>query len=246
MSTELAIIPAVLIGAVLGALVGIPALRVSGISLALVGLALALVFPSLVVRFTDLTGGSDGIRVPGLEAPNWFWASSAVWVFTVCAVIAVLVLLMLSNDLRSPSGKALFGVRDNELVSEAMGINARYVKVTAFVIGGAAAGLAGWMFAASNRFLTPSDFTVFLSLNILLAMYLGGAGAVYGPIVGGAILVLLPDVTRSVGVSGTLVPFILGGLLIIVLRFAPEGLFSWVRPLRDRLSQRRATTTTHS
>ncbi|WP_127817772.1 branched-chain amino acid ABC transporter permease [Microbacterium sp. CPCC 204701] len=234
---------AVLVAATVGAIAGLPALRIAGLHLALVTLGLALVFPTAILRLGDAGGGPAGLSVDkSLEMPPWFPFADSVWTYWVLAIVMLLVLLASHNLLKSRTGRTLFAIRDQPLLAAALGTNVRVVKVVTFAGASGLAGLAGWMFTAQHHFVSPADFGVFLSLNILLAMTLGGAGTVAGPLLGAIFLRFIPDVSDAAGVPLILAPAVTGVILILALLFLPQGLAGipsrvaelWRRFIRNR------------
>lgn len=216
---------AILVSAAIGALIGLPALRIAGIHLALVTLGLALVFPTVILRFGEAGGGPAGLPLEeSLEMPSWFPYANEVWTYWVLAMLLLLVLWAAHNLLKSRPGRTLFAIRDQPLLAAAVGANVRATKVVTFAASSGLAGLGGWMFTAHHHFVSPADFGVFFSLNILLAMTLGGAGTIAGPLLGGIFLRFIPDVSDAAGIPLILAPALTGIIVILVLFFLPQGL----------------------
>lgn len=235
---------AVLTAAAAGALAGLPALRIAGIHLALVTLGLALVFPTVILRFGEAAGGPAGLSVDRpLEKPSWIPFNDAVWSYWVLAIVMLLVLIGAFNLFRGRTGRTLFAIRDQPLLAASLGANVRLTKVVTFAASAGLAGLAGWMFTVQHHFVSPADFGSFLSLNILLAMILGGAGTIAGPLLGGIFLRFIPDVSQTAGVPLILAPAVTGVIVILVLLFLPQGLAGApaqvVKLVRKALDKRR-------
>lgn len=226
---------AIAVGTAVGALAGLPALRISGIQLALVTLAIAMVFPTLVLRLGETGGGPNGlILVRGLEPPSWFPYPSTVFVYWVLIAITVSVFVLARNLIRSRVGRMWLAIRDHELLASATGVNVQVHKLACFAAAGGIAGLAGWMFTTHHKFVSPADFGLFLSINVLLAMVVGGRASVIGPVLGAIFLRMSTEVSTEVGVSPLMVPVVQGVVLILVLLVLPRGLADLPRTLRRR------------
>lgn len=125
-------------------------------------------------------------------------------------------------------------IRDHELLASATGVDVRAHKLACFAFSGSIAGLAGWMFTAHHEFVSPADFGLFLSINILLAMVVGGRATLAGPLVGAIFLRMSTDMSTDVGVSPLLVPAVQGAALILVLLLMPHGLANLPQLVRRR------------
>ncbi len=224
-----------------GIVIGLPALRVRGVALALLTIAVGALFPDLVLQLQSLTGGTSGLfmeesvvnrrgatvtRALRWEAPEWTGLSSDEWRFYVFAVIAMLCLAVVAALVRSRTGRALVAVRDNEIAAEVNGIAVERVKLITFGISGALAGIGGALFALIDFSLTPDSFRLTLSLNLLVIVVLGGSGTALGPIAGAVGYGLFQDVIAENVLpsnAGLWTPFVLGIGLIIAMQVAPGG-----------------------
>jgi branched-chain amino acid transport system permease protein len=226
----------VVIAGLVGAVAGVPALRIRGMNLALVTMALALVFPQVPVRFTEWTGGTAGLTVDEqLHAPAFLGVSDLAWQYWVLLVITALVFLLIRNVMRSSVGRSLIAIRDQQVAAHTVGINVKATKVAVFAASAAIAGVAGWMFTVTNQFVSPGDFTVLVSINLLLGMAVGGSGTLVGPILGAVFLHYVPDLLAQAGVNPQLTPVVYGVLLILLTFFLPGGLAGGVRTVAGRL-----------
>lgn len=220
-----------LIAAAAGLVVGIPAIRVSGLYLAMVTLAFAIVVEQIIGMWRGVTGGFMGMVV---ETPRLFRASlgSPRVFYYVCLVVAVLVLLALANLMRSGIGRAFTGVRDSEAAAYALGIEVNRVKVGAFGLSAGITGLAGALMAHHIGYLTPDAFTLLLSLDLVLMVVIGGMGSLRGAILGAILISLLPN---AVSALKSLLPaamvrqtgleiFVAGFVLALFVLFEPAGL----------------------
>lgn len=213
---------------VVGFLFGIPALRLHGVYLALVTIALAIVTPPVVKRFESVTGGSQGIQVAKPEAPSWSGLADDQWQYYVCLVAAVLVFLVVRNLVRGRVGRALTAVRDNELAARTMGVNPARVKTLTFAYSAGFTGAAGGLYALVIGFVSPDSFTILLSINLLVGAIVGGVATVGGAVFGAAFIVFVPvyasDINEALGgviygAALVLVMFVMrGGIMGLLLR----------------------------
>lgn len=191
----MAMILASLFAALAGLLIGIPALRLSGPYLAIATLGLAVVFTPLVKldELKGITGGQNGINLfqRAFGPPvDWRWLSDARWYYFLTMVSLGIAVLLLYNLLNSAVGRSFRAVRDNELAAAAMGVNVAATKLAAFAISSAYAGFAGgFLFILQNRFVSPDSFSVLMSIELLLAMVIGGMASIPGSLIGAFFLV---------------------------------------------------------
>ena len=203
---------------VVGLLVGLPALRLSGVYLALVTFALAVSVPYLPLQYSTFLGGSGGVNVRQSQIPSNLWVYTAAWACS--AVLFVLAWLIL----RGRVGRAFRAVRDSEIAAVASGVELPLYKTLAFGISAAYAGVAGSLFVlAANGFAQPDEFAVFLSLQIL---------------VGAAFVGLLPQVSASVPVIGADHgrDVVFGAAVILIMLLLPDGFAGLLARIR-RLSR---------
>jgi len=220
----------------LGFLVGIPALRIKGIYLALVTLAIAIVFPKLVVRLGAFTGGSGGKRVAAkFRAPSWTGIEQDyVWQYYVIVVIAVLALFFAHNMVHSRMGRAVQAMAENETAAAISGVNIWQTKTTLFGISAAYAGLGGSMLVIRLPFVSVESFDVFFSIQLYTAMVVGGLATILGAIPAGIIIVFLPEVLAHLDIPvGTGVVY--GASLVLLTFLSPSGLVGGVAKLISRL-----------
>ena len=208
-----------------GLVLGFPALRVQHHYLAFATLGFnVLMF--LVFRNEEwLTGGTFGIS--GIPRPALFDGSGAYFYFTYAS--AIVFALVLAWLIRSPWGRAFAALRDNPIRAESLGVNIMAYTLLAFAIGAAFAGIAGAYFAALVQFIEPAPFSLTASLMMLLMVIVGGAGRFFGPLLGAAIVILLPEWLRFMQ-DWYLVIF---GLAVVALMiWLPGGLLSIPERLR--------------
>ncbi|MDX6740743.1 branched-chain amino acid ABC transporter permease [Actinocorallia sp. A-T 12471] len=234
----------ILVAAAVGALVGVPALRIRGMNLALVTLGLAMVFPQLPVRFSAETGGTQGMLVDdGLAAPAALGVADIAWRYWVLLALAVAAFLLVRNLRGSRIGRAVIAIRDQPLAAHTAGVNVAATKIAVFAVSAGLAGLAGWMFTVANQFVSPSDFTVLVSINLLLGMAVGGSGTLVGPVIGAAFLYYVPEAVNGSGVDPMLTPALYGLILILVVYFLPGGAAGGLARISERWAARRNPST---
>ena len=216
-----------------GLVVGMPALRLKGIYLALATLAFQMIVAHVALRWDGVTGGANGMAVPP-PAVGGFVFGDAVRFYYLTASVAVLAALSMVNVMRSRYGRALVAIRDSDVAAEAMGVNLARFKTLAFGISAAYAGVAGSLFAHFLGYIGPDHFSVLLSIEYLTMIVVGGMGSILGSILGAFVLTLLPEVlrfvleaVRSAG-ADLMLPdvraMVIGLVLILILVFEPQGL----------------------
>jgi branched-chain amino acid transport system ATP-binding protein len=204
---------------VLGALLGLVALRVKGPYLAMVTIAFGFVVEFTAVEWEHVTGGQNGLmNIPYPTLAGWSIGERGVAVAAIVLMLVALVLYKLM--VRSSWGLAMRAVRDSEIAAGSMGVNPLVVRTLAFTVSAVLAGIAGSFYAVTTTFVTPSAFAFFQSILFVLAVVIGGSGRTYGPVIGAAIVVALPELLSGLAEYRIL---LFGVLLFAVLRFAPSG-----------------------
>jgi len=239
---------AAVFGGVLGFILGLPALRIRGLYLALVTLALAIVFPSIakIDQLNDLTGGANGKPVPvGWHRPSWFplKVTQQGWQFLVLAALAGLLFYLASNMVRSRAGRALVSLRDNEIGATVSGVYPAGWKTGAFAISAAYASMAGAMLTLAIPIVAPDTGGFVLAIQLITGLVLGGIGIISGSVVGALAIVWLPELTRSWGKflplfsenkTALLANAAYGILLIAMMFVMPGGIMWFVRFARSK------------
>jgi branched-chain amino acid transport system ATP-binding protein len=205
---------AVLLVSAISLVLSIPALRVTGPYLAMVTIAFGFIVESVAVEWRDLTGGASGLT--GIPAP-FGTGGTALLACGLCAI----ALAAFYQFTRSPLGLAMQATASAPAAARSIGIGPLPVRTAAFVLAAAAAGLAGGLQAALTGFIAPSSFPFSLSILFLLVVVVGGAGRTLGPLLGAAVVVLLPEVLAGLAEYRLLV---FGAGLLIVLWVAPGGI----------------------
>ena len=174
-----------------GVLVGLPALRMTGVYLSIATLAFALIIQEALTRWERVTGGLKGKAV---DKPVIFGVSmggDAAFYF-LCLAFLIGGLWLTGNLLRAPTGRAWVAIRDSEIAAQSMGVNLAVYKTSAFAYSAALMGVAGALFAHKIGFLAPDIFTVLLSIQFLLMVVVGGLGSLHGALFGAVFVALLP------------------------------------------------------
>ncbi|HZR88617.1 MAG TPA: branched-chain amino acid ABC transporter permease [Bradyrhizobium sp.] len=206
-----------------GFLFGLPALRLSGVYLALATFALATAMPQLLkLNFLEpWTGGVQGLVVTKPDAPFGLPMSQDMWLYYFTLVITIAIYIASVNLLRSRSGRAFMAIRDNEIAASAMGVDVALYKTLAFGVSAGITGVAGSLGAIVVQFVAPDSYTITLAIQLFLGMVVGGVGWLPGSIVGAAFIIFVPNMAESVskGLSGA----VFGVLLFIVIYLVPHG-----------------------
>ncbi|MDT4808586.1 Lipopolysaccharide export system ATP-binding protein LptB [compost metagenome] len=219
LSPWLALVIAAAVSGVCGVLIALPSLRVKGPYLAMVTLAFGIVVEKLVGEWTDVFGGAQGIY--GIRPLTWNGQplSSVQWVILGIVLSAALHLL-LRNLLQGRFGRALLSLQADEIASSSVGVRVYRAKVMAFVVAAVTCGIAGALVAQQNQYINSDFITFHLSIFILLLVLFGGAGSMYGPIVG-AVLLTATDALLARWPSAQ--HFLYGFLLLFALYVMPGG-----------------------
>lgn len=225
--------PALVITFALGYGVGIPALRLHGLYLALVTLALAVVTPPILRRFDGLTGGAMGLTVPQPEPPAWTGLAEDQYLYLMALVAAVVAFVLVRNLINSRIGRAMIAIREDELAAETMGVDLARVKTLAFAWSAMLAGLAGVLFTWTIGFVSPDSFTIVLSIELLAALVVGGLGSIWGALLGGLFLVYIPNLSEDLNQAAPGIAF--GALLILAMYVFPGGIAGLARRLWSRV-----------
>src|SRR5713226_4062130 len=229
----LVIVLGTLIGAAAAAIFGLFAIRASGVYFLMITLALGQCVWGLAYRWNSLTGGDNGLNLPGRpefgirlsDDITWFWVVFGFFV----ASLGILYVLV-----KSPFGRSLEGIREREVRMRILGYNTWLHKYVAFIIAGGFGGLAGVLWATTNGHVSPEDVVLTTSVDALLMVVLGGSGTLVGGAIGAGVVIFLREYLS------TLVhywQYILGGVYVLTILYLPGGLMSipaqirqWRRP----------------
>ncbi len=206
-----------------GLLLAFPILRLRGDYLAIVTLGFGEIVRLLLTNFSALTGGAKGvanISRPGLFGIELSAASSTIYVYYLALFAAIITIVVVARLKNSRTGLALQALKEDEIASEAMGINLRNIKLAAFGLGSCWAGFAGVLFAARNAYINPASFTFMDSAMILSMVVLGGMGSITGVVLAAMLISLLPEYLRAFSEYRML---IFGMIMVLMMIFRPQG-----------------------
>ena len=230
-----------LVAGIVGFLFGIPALRLSGLYLALATFAVAVSMPAVIKRFEGFTGGGGGINLFGVPELTASLTPVTVlgreltfndWIYYLCWTIALVGYVVAWLLVRGRTGRAFRAVRDSESAAQSAGVSLASYKTLAFGVSAAYAGVAGSLFAIATTFVNPDTFPVALSILLLVGVVVGGLGSLAGLIAGAVFIQFLPiwsqEVSKSPGA-----PAVVSGVVLIALMFVlPMGFAGLVDRLR--------------
>jgi branched-chain amino acid transport system permease protein len=226
-------IPLAAVGAgAVGYLLGFPALRLEGPYLALVTLGLTAIVQTLLVHWPALTHGPLGLPVPPLTLGGRPLGTGRD-LYLVILPVTVLVFAAARRLLASRVGRALHALRQSEVAAAVLGVNPVHYKTLAFAVSAFLGGLGGGLQALLTTFLSPDAFGIVESISFLVVIVVGGAGRISGALLGGALLVLLPE---ALGAFRHFQALVYGGLLLAFIVFVPGGLSGLAARLAWRCS----------
>src|SRR6186997_1186888 len=241
----LALIIGMVVAAVVGYLVGLIALRRTGIYFAMITVAIAEVF--FFVEFNPLsawTGGENGL--PGVPKPSVFLGFTTLnfntdyEVYTFLAFWYFIGLVLALRIVRSPVGAILRAIRDNPLRAAALGHNIHGYKLTAFVVAAAYAGFAGGLLGLMQGFMPPDAFMFDTSGQLVMMTAIGGAGTLFGPLVGATVWLYLHDFLQTTLHLGASWKLVLGLVFVLLVCFLRRGLIGGIKDLYNFATGKRA------
>lgn len=212
--------------------IGGAVLRLKGYYLAMATLGLNAVIVKLITGFSSITGGASGLlgippfRIFGISFEDHFYYYYFVWGVVILVVVSCLALI------KSPFGRALTAIHGDEEAASTLGIDCPRYKLHTFIISSLIAGLAGSLFSHYMGFVAPTDFDIFTSILLLVMLFLGGVGTIYGAALGAVFLKLLPEITYTFQDYEL---FAYGMILILVLIFLPKGILGVLLDLNHLL-----------
>ncbi len=216
--------------AAIGVGLGIPCLRLEGLYLTMATLAFGFVVSEVILNLDSITRGADGLRVPAPRLGGLFLASDLSRYYLVATVAAVLVAAAV-NLMRTRTGRAFLAIRESEIAAQSAGIPVAAYKTIAFGLSAFYTGVAGGLFAFTVGYLSPDAFDVFLSVDFVTMIVLGGLGSVPGSIVGAAVVTVLHDWLAA---FQNFRPLIFGTILIACMLFMPGGIARALQPVFRR------------
>ncbi|HTX01578.1 MAG TPA: branched-chain amino acid ABC transporter permease, partial [Acidimicrobiales bacterium] len=231
--------------ATVGLLVGIPATRLRGPYLAGMTLLVALALPSVADKWSNTFGGDQGLATTPPTAPGS--VNPEEWLAWIELAGALVTLVLLANLLQSRFGRSFRAVRDNEVAASLSGVHVARTKVTAFAVSAACAGLGGAFLALSTGVVSTGEFPLSLSIQLLAAMVISGAGSLMGMWWGALLLVYVPQWSTSLsnhfslgsGTSAYLATIVFGAVLVVAMIVAPSGIQGGLRRALGYAARRR-------
>lgn len=242
----LAVLPPAVIGAwILGYLFGLPALRLRGLQLALVTLALAITTPALIKRLDDITKGQEGINVFLPDPPAWTGLATDQWVYLICFLAVLVTWFVIRRLTTGRVGRSIIGIRSNELVAQTLGDRTSRTKTYVFALSAALAGLGGVLYTYAVQFVGPDSFGLVMAIAFISIVVIGGLGTVSGAIFGAFFIQYIPQWTAGFGDSAA--GFTYGLALVVFMFVMPFGIAGLVnavlRPLIAKLPGKRSIYT---
>jgi branched-chain amino acid transport system permease protein len=222
------LLAAVALTSSVGVIVGFALVRLTSIFFAVATMALAISFHTTVLNWGDLTRGPMGYR--GIPPVRFFGHAIDGWLgsYYVTAVFCLIALFIMHRVMHSFYGNAVRAVREDEECALSLGLRTRWLRVQIYALHAAIMGAAGALYAHSNQFIGPDNFVMLEAALVLTGVIVGGIGSLPGAVIGGVVMVLLPEALREIG---NLRAFAFGLLLFLSILFLPRGLFSEVRAL---------------
>ncbi|MBF0235381.1 MAG: high-affinity branched-chain amino acid ABC transporter permease LivM [Desulfamplus sp.] len=218
-----------ILAAVFGILLGYPVLRLRGDYLAIVTLGFGEIIRLVLENWNEFSFGPSGIKnipKPGLFGIDLSMQATTIYIFYIVVLLVIFTIFVINRLKNSRIGRAWTALKDDEIASQAMGIDKAKTKLRAFALGATWAGMAGVVFAAKTTFINPASFTLWESVIILCIVVLGGMGSIAGVITGALLLILLPEYMRDFG-EFRMITF--GAVLILMMIFRPGGMIEDVR-----------------
>jgi branched-chain amino acid transport system permease protein len=233
---------AALFSAATGWVLGLPALRLKGIYLAIATIAFNVIIEEVITRWEGLTGGNAGLHLKPIELFGMKFDGDQSFYY-LCLGLTILSILALMNLLRSPTGRAFVAIRDSEISASCMGVNLATYKTMSFALSAALTGIAGALYAHKVTFISPEQFTLIASIELVTIVILGGVGFIHGAVLGAGFLIVLPQLislakdyplvkeTLPASVLGSgLQAVVFGLVLIFFIIFEPLGLYGrWLK-----------------
>ncbi len=219
---------AMIVSAICAWLIALPSLRFKGDFFVLVTLGFQMIVFAILYNWDSVTRGPYGIS--GIPRPSLFGTevSSPIGFLFLAAIVALAACGVLWQIKKSPFGRTLQAVRDDELAASSLGKNIVAYKRTAFVLAGAIAAVPGALFASYSAYIDPTSFAIEESIFILCILVIGGAGGLFGPIVGAVLMISLPEILRFLNMpdhaAANLRQVFYGLTIVLLMRFRPQGI----------------------
>jgi branched-chain amino acid transport system permease protein len=220
-----------------GIVIGLPALRVKGIYLAIATQAFGFIVEEILARWESLTNGNGGLHLKPIDFFGVAIDTEEKYYFLALGLL-VLVLLGTVNLMRSPTGRALVAIRDSEISAQSMGIHLAKYKTIAFALSAAITGVAGALYAHKLQFISPEQFNVLVSIQLLIIIFIGGIGSFHGAIFGAIFMIAMPEaisaakdwLPQAIAGQPGLESTVFGLILILFILFEPLGIYGrWLK-----------------
>jgi branched-chain amino acid transport system permease protein len=224
--------------AAVGFLIGLPALRLGGLYLALTTFALAVAVPQIlkINLLEDLTGGVQGLVIDKPDPPFDLPMSADQWLYLFSLAVGGVLFLLAWNIVRGRTGRSMMAVRDHALAAEAMGIDIALLKTRSFALSAMYTGIAGSLGAIVVQFVAPDSFSIFVSIYFFVGLLVGGVSSIGGAILGGLFVEFVPNVAESISKAAP--GAIYGVILIAVMFLMPSGAAGFLGALLNRFFRR--------
>jgi len=245
-----------ILAALIGFIIGLPSLRITGFYLAVVTMGFVFIVQEIIFRWEDVTNGTDGLNVPPPSIGSFNFDTPAKFYY-ITLISAIVMTLLAKNITRSKSGRAFQAIRDSETAAEAVGVNLSKYKFLSFTISAFYAGVGGSLFAHVLLFIGPDNFTLHESIMYIVMIIVGGMGSIIGSIMGAVVMSFLPEAIRLMKdyiaiflkEEMTFQLIIYSLILIAFIMFEPQGLYGrWLKikyhwdsfPLGKRVKKKKA------
>ena len=220
-----------------GIVIGLPALRLTGIYLAIATIAFGFSVQEVLTRWESVTRGNSGITVKSISV-GWFQFDAEWKLYYLTLGMLLISILAILNLLRAPTGRAFVAIRDSEISAQSMGIHLARTKTTAFALSAALTGIAGALYAHKLVFISPEQFGILLSIELAMMIFIGGIGSLHGAVYGAVFLIALPQLIAvmkdhlpaAIGHQTGLEPTVFGLIMVLVILFEPLGIYGrWLK-----------------
>jgi branched-chain amino acid transport system permease protein len=224
--------------ALVGFLIGFPALRLGGLYLALTTFALAVAVPQIlkVNALSDLTGGVQGLTMDKASAPFGLPLTGDQWIYLFSLGVGCVVFLMAWNLARGRSGRAMLAVREQAVAAEAMGVGLAGLKTRTFAVSAMITGVAGALSSIAVQFVAPDSFNFFLSITLFVGLVVGGVDSIPGALFGGAFIEFIPNIANDISKAapGAIYGVILIGFMFLMPRGVGGAVVNLIRRAAGR------------
>lgn len=220
-----------------GVLIGLPALRLGGLQLAILTFGIAMVVPQLILKLDRFTNGVTGISIDQPRPPLWLKVGGEVWLYWLCVAGAAACVAVMVRMLRGDTGRSLRALRDNPMIAESLGVDLTGTRLAVFAVSSGFAGLGGGLYAIVNAYISPQSFLAAKSIEIIIGAIVGGVASISGAFLGALFVLFVPEWTAAINpaVGG----LIYGAFLIAMMLLARTGLVGLVVQGARALTSRR-------